>query len=96
MSSNRAGSERRIERASLPSPTGRSAVERDALSHLVAKRNALVSRLENGSQQIEQLRDAGEDVGQWETFWVRLLRHYEKVCDELAAYEESRELRKAG
>ncbi len=96
MSSNRVGSARRIERASMPSTAGRNSVERDALSHLVTKRNALVSRLENGSHQIEQLRQAGEDVQQWETFWVRLLRRYEQVCDELATYEASPDLHKAG
>lgn len=95
MSSNRTGSARRVERACMPSPVGRSSVERDALSHLVAKRNSLVSRLENGSHQIEQLRQVGEDVTQWEAFWVRLLRQYEQVCDELAAHEAPADLRKA-
>ena len=87
---------REIERGVEPSPVGISPRERDAIAHLVAQRNSLVTRLETGSRQIEQMRAAGEDVAQWERFWVRLLSEYERVCDKLREHEERAELRQVG
>ncbi len=78
-----------------PSPSGRTSRERDEISHLVAQRNTLVDRLETGSRQIEQMRQAGENVEQWEQFWLRLLHQYEQACDKLARYEDQARLRRA-
>lgn len=76
-----------VRKAVQPDPAHLSARTRDEISHLVAQRNALVDRLETGTRQIEQMRQAGEDVERWEAFWVRLLRQYETVCDRLALHE---------
>ena len=85
----------KLERSIQPSPAAMSSRRRDTLAHLVAQRNSLVARLEKASLQIEEARLAGEDVQQWETFWIRLLRQYEQVCDRIAELEASEELRRA-
>lgn len=84
-----------VHRSVEPSPTGIPAHRRDTISHLIAQRNSLVDRLETGSRQIEQMRMAGENVEQWERFWVRLLHQYEQLCDRLRDLEKEQELRKA-
>ncbi|MDQ3855416.1 MAG: hypothetical protein M3281_03375 [Chloroflexota bacterium] len=86
---------KQAQRATEPSPVGLSPRDRDTIAHLVAQRNSLVDRLNNGSRQIEELRAAGEDVTSWEEFWVKLLQQYERVCDKLAQLERSVELRRA-
>lgn len=83
-------------RAGEPSPRGVTSRQRDTISHLTAQRNSLVDRLENGSRQIEELRLAGENVDQYERFWLRLLHQYEQVCDRLRALEGEQDLRKVG
>lgn len=50
---------------------------------LTAQRDSLLERLEDGYQKIEQSLVAGQDVANWEDFWVLLLRRYEQVCDDL-------------
>ena len=85
-----------VQRMAEPSPVGVTNRQRDTISHLIAQRNSLVDRLESGSRQIEQMRMAGEDVEQWERFWIRLLRQYEQVCDRLRLLEAELELRKTG
>ncbi len=85
-----------IRRSREPSPLTMSNPQRDKMSHLVTRRNSLVDRLENGSRQIETMRVAGEEVQEWEIFWLRLLRQYEQVCDELTEIDNARELPRAG
>jgi hypothetical protein len=43
----------------------------------------LAERLEDGYARIDQAALAGNDVTEWETFWIKLLREYEHVCSEL-------------
>ncbi|HEY8447040.1 MAG TPA: hypothetical protein VIL01_08010 [Thermomicrobiales bacterium] len=50
---------------------------------LEARQQALERRLEDGYRRIEQALAAGEDVAEWEQFWIRLLREYEAICDDL-------------
>ena len=45
-------------------------------------RMALARRLEDGYDRIERALAEGQDVSQWEVFWVDLLRQYEELCDE--------------
>ena len=88
---------KQIQRTPEPSPARLTPRQRDAVAQLVAQRNSLVSRLESGSKQIEEMRAAGENVEQWESFWLRLLRQYEQVCDKLRVYESlEMELPQAG
>lgn len=54
-----------------------------SIEALETRRDELVRRLEKGSRQIDELRAAGGDTLEWETFWIRLLSEYESVCDEL-------------
>ena len=82
-------------RAVEPSPAAVTSKRRDEAAHLVARRNSLVSRLETGTRQIEQLRTAGEDVEELERFWVRLLMQYEQVCDQLSELESPEDMRRA-
>lgn len=85
-----------LQRAAEPSPVGRTSRQRDTMSHLVSQRNSLVNRLESGSRQIEEMRATGQNVDEWERFWIRLLRQYEELCDKLAELEYEGELRRAG
>ena len=48
-----------------------------------ARRRTLERRLDDGYRGIEEALRAGQDVGAWEDFWIRLLRDYEAVCDQL-------------
>lgn len=85
----------RVVRQQDPSSTRMTPRQRDAMSRLVDERNSLVSRLETGSERINQLRSAGHDVSSMEEFWMRLLRRYEDVCDRIADFESRAGLRRA-
>lgn len=52
------------------------------------RRAALLMRLEDGYQQIEQALQDGKDVTRWEELWLKLLDEYERICDSL---QESRQ-----
>jgi len=56
---------------------------------LEARRDELVERLDTGAARIEEAREKGRDVHEWEDYWIHLLRQYEQTCDKL------RELSKA-
>ena len=84
-----------LNRTPEPSPVGVAPRTRDTLAHLVAQRNSLVDRLNNGSRQIEAMRASGENLESLERFWIRLLHQYERVCDRIAELEGARELRQA-
>ena len=43
----------------------------------------LERRLEDGYARIEAAKFNGEDTSAWEEFWLKLLREYEAICDEL-------------
>lgn len=47
------------------------------------RRHSLEQRLEDGYSRIDQAALAGSDIGEWESFWIRLLSEYEDVCREL-------------
>ena len=47
-----------------------------------ARRASLRRRLEDGYIRIETALEAGQDVAEWEAFWLDLLRQYEALCDE--------------
>ncbi len=83
---------REVRRSQEPSPVGVTAQQRDTLAQLVAKRNELVTRLESGSRQIEEMRASGQNVDEWERFWIRLLGQYEQVCDRLKEPEDRQHL----
>jgi hypothetical protein len=57
----------------------------EQLLKLRATSKALVARLDNGTEMIERIRDAGQDVSKLETFWITLLRQYERTEDEIKA-----------
>lgn len=86
----------RVRRSTDPVSASAHPRVRDEMAHLSAKRDLLVGRLENGSRQIEELRSAGTDVDAWEEYWIRLLRQYEQVCDELERVRHRVELPRAG
>lgn len=50
---------------------------------LETRRDNLYSRLEAGYTYIESLIEAGSPSSDAEYFWVKLLRQYERVCDEI-------------
>jgi hypothetical protein len=43
----------------------------------------LHQRLEEGDRRIAEAQRAGHDVAEWEVFWIRLLREYERAWREL-------------
>jgi hypothetical protein len=51
----------------------------------IDRRGALERRLGDGFERIDQAIATGEDVQAWEDFWVRLLREYEAICNDLEA-----------
>jgi hypothetical protein len=50
---------------------------------LEQRRDTLAARLETGFQKIEQAENAGTDTTRWEQAWLRLLKEYELICDQL-------------
>ncbi len=48
----------------------------------LTRRETLHARLEDGDRRITDAQRAGQDVTQWEAFWIRLLREYEVACRE--------------
>ena len=49
------------------------------------QRATLESRLSEGYLRIEEALEAGQDVSNWERFWIELLHQYEDVCAQLRA-----------
>ncbi len=49
------------------------------------RRIALERRIEDGYGRIELALAKGQDVVQWEAFWIDLLHQYEALCDERLA-----------
>jgi hypothetical protein len=58
-----------------PNPTSRA--------DLIARRNELLQRLNDGDVRIAAARRDGIDTTRWETHWIQLLREYEQVCRDL-------------
>jgi len=56
-----------------------------AIEELQCKIQSLTARLEKGSAMIEAARELGmqEQLLEYETFWIGLLREYELACDKL-------------
>ncbi len=52
------------------------------LDQIDERRLALARRLEDGYARIELALASGQDVSQWETFWVDLLHQYETLSDQ--------------
>jgi hypothetical protein len=52
---------------------------------LEERRDTLASRLDTGFDTIEQARNQGKDIERWEQGWLKLLREYEEVCDQIAS-----------
>lgn len=50
---------------------------------LETHRDRLYARLEAGYTKIERGLAEGDDVAAWESFWVALLREYERVIEDL-------------
>lgn len=48
------------------------------------KRIGILEQRLNGCAQIDEKKDAGQDVTKLEDFWIELLHEYEAACDELA------------
>lgn len=44
---------------------------------------SLAQRLDDGYRRIDEAQLAGVDTSAWEEFWLKLLREYESLCDEL-------------
>lgn len=53
------------------------------LQELELKRDGLVERLNKGEARIENARKGGEDVTEWEDYWIDLLRQYEITCNRI-------------
>jgi phage terminase Nu1 subunit (DNA packaging protein) len=53
------------------------------------RQERLVERLDTGAALIEEKRARGDDVTQYEDFWIQLLRDYEAVCEQLHEIEFS-------
>jgi hypothetical protein len=45
----------------------------------------LVARLQSGFEFLENARSSGKVVTRWDDEWIRLLRRYEALMDQLAA-----------
>lgn len=45
----------------------------------------LLDRLERGFEILEEARSAGRQMTTWEDEWLRLLRQYELLVDQIAA-----------
>lgn len=54
------------------------------MDELQSQAAALERRLDDGYRRIDDAALEGKDIAAWETFWIRLLRDYESVCDGLA------------
>ncbi len=52
-------------------------------------REILARRLDDGYDRIEQATIHGQDVAQWETFWLRLLDEYEAVCQRITPLDNA-------
>lgn len=52
-------------------------------AYLIAQRDELVQRLNDGDQRIKLGRRNGTDTSKWETGWIRLLRDYEQICQSI-------------
>ena len=50
---------------------------------LIAQRDELLQRLTTGDQRIALGRRSGTDTSRWETGWIKLLRDYERICQQL-------------
>lgn len=50
---------------------------------LEERRDILAARLETGYQKIEEAVNGGADTVRWEQAWLRLLKEYEQVCDQI-------------
>ena len=48
---------------------------------------ALEKRLHDGFRKIGEAMNAGTDVPDWEALWVKLLREYETMSDDVAAIQ---------
>lgn len=48
---------------------------------------ALEKRLHDGFLRIGEAMNAGTDVPDWEALWVKLLREYETMSDDVAAIQ---------
>lgn len=48
------------------------------------RRQSLQVRLDDGYIRIENAIATGQDVTEWETFWLDLLEQYKNLCDEAA------------
>jgi hypothetical protein len=58
-------------------------IEMPHVFSLEDRRDTLYARLERGFETIAQAEAEGKDVSGWEQAWVRLLREYEAVCDQI-------------
>jgi len=50
---------------------------------LGARQESYRRRLEDGYARIDEASLSGNDVSEWESFWIHLLREYEDICQEL-------------
>ncbi len=60
-------------------------VEVVTLETLDEQRATLERRLSEGYVRIEEALEAGQDVSNWERFWIELLHQYEVVCAQMEA-----------
>lgn len=59
--------------------------EADTSGTLDEQRVTLERRLTEGYVRIEEALEAGQDVSNWEHFWIELLHQYETVCAQMEA-----------
>jgi len=52
------------------------------LARIDDRREVLRRRLDDGYDRIELALSDGQDVSQWESFWIDLLRQYESLSEE--------------
>ncbi|MBA3829943.1 MAG: hypothetical protein H0X33_13465 [Taibaiella sp.] len=68
--------------ATTAEPTGEEQLELDR-DELIKKSDALMERMDIGAVKIEEARAKGQDVTNWESAWIGLLRQYEKLQDKV-------------
>ena len=54
-----------------------------SLDGLMTERLALERRLVEGYYRIEEALEQGQDVSNWERFWIELLHQYEMICQSM-------------
>ncbi len=67
-----------MKKRTQPQPQAQVSLEEVQVSSL----RVLEQRLDDGYRRIESGQLLGEDITQWEEFWIDLLHQYEQLTDQ--------------